>query len=556
VNGNPYLMDVFAAYQPGAASTTVLPPAAGAPAPNASGFPSLGEMAPQPVPTGPPPAPIGPPVAPPPGPNEDPTKQMSVAPPPGPSQSAAPPQPAGPPAAPNVNAAPQDDFPLQRVGGGGVLPAHEVDLRGPTLKAAQDATAAATQGAIESTTGRTEAMAQREYDMAYEQEQMARARQVAIERSAAEREQELQSLQTDFHASVQALSQAAVDPNRFWATRSTGQRTMAMASLILGGFASGGGPNMGLEIINQAIDRDINAQMQSYQLKRDVVAGKQTAFAMAMQKYQNADAARAMARAAALDVVQAQAAQMGALWKGTEAANRSDQLMAQLQADKMNQIAQGVRFVQAQATGPVFMDRHGITYDMNQARQVATTFRADEQKREEIGLNKAGDVIVAGAKASAEQQAKQQAHRVVLPTGEVFSAPSEKDAGEVRDLVTSTQEVRRLIAEAKAIRENAAVAGVPLSPSERGKLASIQSDLITNFAVQHKLGALSESDRDLALQGTSDLFALGPKADAQLERLNQSSTAKLHSRLKTYEGAPAKATGKMPGSFAQHGGGK
>lgn len=53
-----------------------------------------------------------------------------------------------------------------------------------------------------------------------------------------------------------------LNANRFWETRSTPQKILGGIALALGGFASGfnGGPNQALEIINRAIDRDIEEQ--------------------------------------------------------------------------------------------------------------------------------------------------------------------------------------------------------------------------------------------------------------------------------------------------------
>jgi hypothetical protein len=536
MNGaTPYLADVYASMQP--AMSVAPPPAPAPPAMSVAPAPEpvMSQAPPEMPPVGPPlpPAPIGPPPPPPPAPDVN----AQQAPPPDMLESTQP-----------------REFPLVQMGGG-VIPEHEADLRGPTVKAAQGAYLGAENQAVGDITQRTQDQAQTEYDYGLQQEREARARQAGIERAQAEHQQELADLQADFSQSVQALSQAAVDPNRFWATRTSGQRTMALVGLALGGF--GGGPNPAMEIIGQAIDRDINAQMQSYQLKKDVAQGKQTAFAMAMQKYQNEDAARAMARASALDVVAAQAAQVAALNKGTETANRADQMLTQIQQEKRAIAEQWVKFVPQQYAGPSFVNpKTGVTYNMNQARELEKELRGYGSKREEIGLTSMGKLAEEQVKGQIAQQTKKKENAVVLPTGEVFYAPTEKDAGSIRSLVESTESTRKLIAQAQAIRNAAAVGGVPLSPTQRGELQQIQSELITNFGVQHDLGALSKDDRDLSINGTADLFRLGPAADAQLKSLGERSTFKLHTKLKTYEGAPEKATGKMPGSFTAHGGKK
>lgn len=51
---------------------------------------------------------------------------------------------------------------------------------------------------------------------------------------------------------------AVVDPNRYWANKSDGDKNMARLAIFLGGI--GGGPNEVLSQLNRSIDRDIDAQ--------------------------------------------------------------------------------------------------------------------------------------------------------------------------------------------------------------------------------------------------------------------------------------------------------
>jgi hypothetical protein len=88
---------------------------------------------------------------------------------------------------------------------------------------------------------------------------------------------------------------------------------------------------------------------------------------------------------------------------------------------------------------------------------------------------------------------------------------------------------------------------------QRARLKQIQSELLTNFGVDHQLGALSDKDYEIAQSGTADLFAFGPGTDERLVRLGDSATAKLRDHVKTYANAPPKASGKMPASTTYHG---
>lgn len=268
-------------------------------------------------------------------------------PPPSPDVNA----PIGPPAPPAAAADAGPGALLTKVSGGGIVPAHEVDVRGPSLRAAQGRTNEAVGAAAMNQEHRSLEQAGAEYATYLQQEREARLREQATQQSVAERDEELASRQADFDASVKNLSKMTIDRDRWFASRSTPQKVAAFLELGLAGFR--GAPSM----VMKRIDDDIKAQEFAYQVARDTADANKTAFGMAMQKYQNADAARAAVRAAALDSAQAQVAQLGALAKGTNAANHADTMLAALEEQKMQQIAQGVRFMPASMAQERYLDR-------------------------------------------------------------------------------------------------------------------------------------------------------------------------------------------------------
>lgn len=392
---NPYLADVWSAFAPGAQLAGYGPPSATpvvsgtplapvAPPPNATGFPALADVPPAP----PPPAPAGPPPAPPPAPPAPPPAAPFV----GPVNPSAPPisvgvdpGPQGPPA-PASPAAPQPGpdphaFDLVPTMGGG-SPAHEVDLRGPTLRNAQDVrqdTYASTIGAVGERNARA---ADNEYQMAVSQERAARLREAAYQQSLAEQDEELQARQDDFDQTARQLSRLGqIDHGRFWASRSTGQKIAGALEVMLSGFT--GGQSM----IQKRIDDDIKAQEFAYMAGRDAVNAKQSAFSAAMQKYQNANAARLAARVASQDVVAAQLGQIAALNKGNETGNRALEALAQLSNDRMLMIQQGIKFMPAQSGGRYWQDPNtGLIYNETEAKALrAKQVEYGQQERIEGG---------------------------------------------------------------------------------------------------------------------------------------------------------------------------
>jgi hypothetical protein len=281
---------------------------------------------------------------------------------------------------------------------GGGAPAHEVEMRGPSLLAAQDQRNAAVEGTIGAIAERNEGQAANEYGMAVSQERAARLREAAYQQSLAEQEEELAQRQADFDTTSRQLSRMGqVDPNRFWASRSTAGKIAGFAELMLAGLRNA--PSM----VMKRIDDDVKAQEFAYYAARDAAQAKQTAFSAAMAKYQNADAARAAARVASLDVLNAQLAQVAAQNKGNETGNQALMAMADLQNTRMQQVQQGIRFMPATAAGRYFLDpATGIVYNNKEAQAYRAkqleNAQADRQETARLG----GQVLLQHDKAALE----------------------------------------------------------------------------------------------------------------------------------------------------------
>lgn len=445
---------------------------------------------------------------------------------------------------------------LQQVSAGGAVrvPAHETEMRGPQLLKAQQHADTDREAAIQDVSINNRLQAQNEYDLAVRMEQAAKAREDAAAYSAAQRAAELQQRQADFDDSAKALAQTAINPDRFWSNQSTGTKVGYLIASVLSDLKPGGGPNAGLDMIQRGIDRDIKAQEFQYNATRDTLNAKQTAFSMAMQRYNNEDAARAAVRAAALDAAAAQVAQQSALAKGTDAQNRAADLLQQLNDRRTQQIAQGVAFTPATTVqvGARYMDpRTGFVYSEQEAKGLAAKADEREFRREEIGLNTAGDILKEGAKGDRAAEKDQRALSVQLPNGDVVKASDPDQAHRLRAASASIHETERLVREAKEIRAGNSFR-IPGSPA-RARLEQIQKNLITQYAVQNNLGAISGPDMDLAVGGTAKLFDVGPGPEATLDALSAGAQAKLRAEVKTIPDAPGSAKGEMPKSFTPHG---
>ncbi len=341
-------------------------------------------MAPPPMPPGMPPPP-------------PPAEMTPAGPPPPPAEPAPPTTLAGPPPPPPP---PGNQYPLVAAGGGGMSKAYERELRGPSLRGAQEHRNQFSEQTIDRVGERNQDMAEREYAFALDQERQARAREAAAQQSFAERDEEMSQRQADFDGTVKQLGKmGTIDRDRWWASRSTPQKIAGFIELALSGF------NRAPSMIMKRIDDDVKAQEFAYYATRDTAQAKQTAFAMAMQKYQHADAARAAARAAAIDVTQAQLAQVQAKWKGTDAANKADLALAALQDEKMMQIASGIQFIPSQYQGRRFIDpRTGLIYSEAEAKAMSAKVDERSEARQMETAKVGGQLLVEGAKGEADLQ--------------------------------------------------------------------------------------------------------------------------------------------------------
>lgn len=161
---------------------------------------------------------------------------------------------------------------------------------------------------------------------------------------------------------------ANVDPGRFWASRTTGQKILGIIGLALG--AAGTGPdgiNRAAQQMNQAIDRDLEAQKAEHELKLKKGAsrleGAKTYYAMAREAGMDDLAATQAAKASALENAALQSDRMMAATKAPIAKAMYQQLGAALHGSALdkteaakqrtfeNQIQLGDLAIKSQAAG-------------------------------------------------------------------------------------------------------------------------------------------------------------------------------------------------------------
>jgi hypothetical protein len=401
---------------------------------------------------------------------------------------------------------------------------------------------------------RSQEQALREQQMYEHEANVALERQAAFERQAARRAQELQMLQADYQQTISDLSRFKVDNNRVWNNTSTLDKIGATLLAIIGGAAAGpGGNNIVLQSLMGTINEDVDNQKRAYEAGLDFAKGQQTAYGMAMQRFNSEDAAYHAAMAAGQEAVAMKIAGMKAQWKGTDSANQADAVAGDLLFKADQNAAAGLKYLQPTMGSTKYkMSIRGqevpglVSEDKAQGYTIEHAVKPGEEA--DKALLKGGiDSRLQSQKATLDAQKAAKEHIVVMPNGDEVGAPDEPTAKQLRTLATAVNNANSLVNEAREIRKGSAWR-VPGS-NARARLETIESELTLSFKDRGGLGALSGPDMDLARGGTGQVTSQLGTADAKLDAFAKHTNNALRGYVKTIRGAPANSAGTMPASF-------
>lgn len=143
-----------------------------------------------------------------------------------------------------------------------------------------------------------EEMAQGLKTQAGAQQQMANAQQDAIRQNQqqmavheAQYQDSLKRVEGEQAVFQKQLQDGKIDPRRFFHNQNTGQRVGTAIAMILGGIGAGlsHGPNLAMQMIDKAVDQDIESQ-------KSELGKTQNLLGLNMQKYHNLQTAEAATR--------------------------------------------------------------------------------------------------------------------------------------------------------------------------------------------------------------------------------------------------------------------
>lgn len=306
--------------------------------------------------------------------------------------------------------------------------------------------------------------------MADQQEQFA----VAKRAREYDREQKVAAAMAPMNALADELSTGKVDPSRYLENQSTGAKLATMLSVVLGAGAAQriNGRNVGLDMMNDAIARDVDAQKASFDMKRGALSAKQSLYGQMLQNFGREDIAADATQLALMKGYEAKIAAIGAKYAGTEAGNRAEMLLAQSQKNsgelglKITDAMRNHTTEQEQLTGGGFVGGSG-----------------------------------GGGGASPGIQELPAGKLVDLPDGRSVVVGRDEDATKLRSKIGASEEIIRNLEEIKKLRAGMSA----LSPIDSARaMASINAltestkQIVT---VHREQGAMSNGDASVATGG-------------------------------------------------------
>jgi hypothetical protein len=304
------------------------------------------------------------------------------------------------------------------------VPASNTPLADPKLIAQIDANAQRQAGAVDQEADAARQVASAEAGVSSasaagkEAEATELDRQAEEAKTAAAKREDLSRARLDqIDAASKNLADQKIDPDRYWSSRSTASKVSYGIAAILGGFLEGakGGANSGIEMLNTAIDRDIAAQRQELETKKDRVADMNSLYARAYQATGDHEEADRLARGVLLEGMKAKTMALAETAGTPVALAKGDELSAKLQEEKEKVVRGGLE--------------------------------------DDVKLHKyspGGDVTVGGG----APVPKEDVARAVNVAGETYLAPDKEAAAKLRPEIAAYTNADRMLKRAQELRQD------------------------------------------------------------------------------------------------------
>jgi len=314
--------------------------------------------------------------------------------------------------------------------------------------------------------GQAKAVEQAEYSKAMADQQ----EQYAVEKKARDydHDQKTEAAMAPMRALSEELATGKVDPSRYLQNQSTGAKLATMLSVIMGAGAAQriNGRNVGLDMMNDAIARDIDAQKASFDMKRGALAAKQSLYGQMLQNFGREDLAKEAAHLAIMKGYEAKIGAIAAKYAGTETAAKMEATLGQMQeanAEREIKLLDATR-------------DHVVTQD---------TYRAPQA----IGGTSSGIQELPASKL------------VDLPDGRSVVVGREEDASKLRSKIGASEEIIRNLSEIKRLRAGMSALAPIDSARAMADINALTESTKQIITVHREQGAMSQGDATVATGG-------------------------------------------------------
>lgn len=335
----------------------------------------------------------------------------------------------------------------------------------------------------------TMAQAKAHADAAVEQAKLYEQQAADLQKNENARLAELNKLDQETATLQKDIATQKIDPSRIWTNASTGNRVTAGISLLLGGLSqglTGAKSNPAMDVINNAIDRDIDAQKAE-------LGKKQNLLSLNLQKYGRLDQAF-------------QATKM--------------QIMAVTQA-QINQQAAKMGSKQALAAAQVATGQMDVQLAMLK-NQLASAYAKDQMMNKPEGLT---------AKDLMKLDQETRSRMVQMPNGNYMEAFNEKSADEVKKAQGKFIPIQDLAKQFYVEMERGRVIPQGITPSafqsmRQQRAEALEQSMTVELKNLFELGALTKDDMRLITPLVPEIGKIvNPEAqkaavDFILERVN------------------------------------
>lgn len=337
--------------------------------------------------------------------------------------------------------------------------------------------------------------------------------QGADDNLARKRKEAMDTFHADLEAREKEINETKIDPDHFWADKSTGQKIAFVLASALTGALNGRAGIQGngvITAVNKRIDEDINAQVRNLGTKKEGLTHLQRVYQQAKEKWGDEGIARNQAKLIALTAAEKTARQQASLTRGDAAAAAADKFYSDVANERAKLIfnSQGTvdrevdknfKVVSAGANGT---GGGGNPYTKARQAQQAAGSESDASQKYNAGPDKKGGAtqryVVGGTTFEAPNSGTEEGAKVRT----VFSQSDAADA-----LVNRIEQRKK-----DSVFERSSHTASAAQKEDIGRLTEIESiakgqGVVKEPDIQRKMDAmLSVRSGDDAIKSTRQFF--------------------------------------------------